>query len=42
MQLANDELIEWNLGIVTIKDWERLKAVADFDDLYLNFLHERR
>ncbi len=41
-ELANDELIEWDLGIVTIKDWERLMTVADFDDLYLNLQHERR
>jgi CRP-like cAMP-binding protein len=35
-QLRTDGLVSWGSGMVTVRDWERLKERADFNPTYLN------
>lgn len=41
-ELRGDGLITWRGGRLTIGDWDRLRATAEFDPNYLNLIHEPR
>jgi CRP-like cAMP-binding protein len=41
-ELRQRGLIDWEGGIVTIRDWSALKHVAEFDDGYLHLVREQR
>lgn len=41
-ELRQRELITWEGGIITIRDWPALARLADFDDRYLHLSRERR
>ena len=41
-ELRQAELIAWDGGQVVIKDWDRLAAMAEFDDRYLHLVREPR
>lgn len=41
-ELRQRGLIDWEGGIVTIRDWSALKHAAEFDDGYLHLVRERR
>lgn len=41
-ELRQKELITWEGGILTIRDWQALSDLAEFDDRYLHLYRERR
>ena len=41
-ELRQQGLIQWRSRRLTILDWERLRALAEFDPSYLNLIEERR
>lgn len=41
-KLRREGLIAWDANTLEILDWDRLVEVGDFDDTYLNRIHEPR
>jgi hypothetical protein len=41
-ELRQQELISWRSGKVTLLDWDRLKAVSEFDPTYLQLVEAPR
>ncbi|WP_159952418.1 Crp/Fnr family transcriptional regulator [Rhizobium sp. 18065] len=41
-KLRGDDVIRWVDRILTVLDWNELKRIAEFDDSYLNLIHEPR
>ena len=41
-ELRQDDLIAWDRGLLEIRNWNRLAAMAQFDDRYLHLVREPR